>query len=168
MEVVQQVMKEMMTGDKVRIGFEGLVPVFSLSQALNLVYGVPNAHQYGSSFIHSTLKEKHPHLFSSIIYYKFPLSPHKAPCMTFSKLIQTMGLVRSSFSSRLHEIGTAGILRTEAGDQSLAEYILQNAASDSTYHKLVRQILYAEKNPELALKGIGPVEDYVQTDVQVL
>jgi hypothetical protein len=159
LEVVHEVMKDMLTGEKVRIGYQGLVPIFSLTQALNLANGMKGSNDFGRSFVNQTIKEKHPHLFKTIIYFKFPQCAHKSPCMTFSNLLTTLALVRSSFASSLHEIATAGILRTEAGDQSLAEYILRNAASDSAYHKLVRQILYAERNPTLALQGIGPVDD---------
>ena len=160
-EVVQRVMKDMLSGDVVRIGYQGAIPVFSLSQALNLVSGYDASNSFGSTFINCTMKNRHPDLYGQIVYHKFPLSPHKAPCMRFSNLLNTLALVKSSFSSRLHEIATAGILRTEAGDRSLVEYILQNAASDSSYHKLVRQILYAERNPELALQGIGPAENFM-------
>jgi hypothetical protein len=161
LEVVHEVMKDMLTGEKVRIGYQGLVPLFSLTQALNLANGMKGSNDFGRSFVNQTIKEKHPHLYKTIIYFKFPQGAHKSPCMTFSNLLTTLALVRSSFSSSLHEMATAGILRTEAGDQSLAEYILRNAASDSAYHKLVRQILYAEKHPDLALQGIGPVNDHI-------
>lgn len=164
---MQHVMKEMMAGDKVRIGFQGLVPVFSLSQALNLGYGVPSAHQFGSSFIHSTLKEKYPQLFSSIMYYKFKLSPHKAPCMDFYKLISTLCLVKSVFSGHLLGIASSGVLRTETGLQKLADYILCNVACKGTYQELIKKINWAEQNYELALNGIGP-SDYPQSDTQVV
>lgn len=161
MQVVHEVMRDMLNGEKVRIGYKGLTPIFSLTQALNLANGTHTSNDFGRNFVNQTIKEKHPHLFKTIIHFKFPQCAKQSPCMTFSNLLTTLALVRSSFSSRLHEIATAGILRTEAGDQSLAEYILRNAASDSSYHKLVRQILYAERNPELALQGIGPAENFM-------
>jgi hypothetical protein len=167
MQVVHEVMRDMLAGEKVKIGYQGLMPVFSLTQALNLVNGTRNSSDFGRNFVNQMLKERHPHLFQTIIHFKFPQCAAKSPCMTFSNLLTTLALVRSSFSSRLHEIATAGILHTEAGDQSLVEYILHNAASDSAYHKLVRQILYAEKHPDLAKQGIAPVDDYVPGETQV-
>jgi hypothetical protein len=160
-EVVQKVMKVMLSGESVRIGYQGVFPIFSLSQAINLASGLDASNSFGRNFINCTMKSKHPELYEQIIHHQFPLSAHKAPCMSFSNLLNTLALVKSSFSSRLHEIATAGILRTEAGDQSLVEYILRNAASDSAYHKLVRQILYAEKHPDLAMQGIGPVDNHI-------
>jgi hypothetical protein len=158
MEAMHEVLKDLLSGQKVRIGYQGLVPIFSLSQALNLVNGMPCSHQFGRSFIHQTIKEKHVDLFQSIIHFKFPQTSQQSPCMKFSNLLSCFMLVRSTFSVQLRNV-------TVPGNQTLAEHILQSIAPDDECYKLVRKILYAEKHHDLALQGIGPVEDYV--DVQV-
>ena len=101
------------------------------------------------------------------MYYKFKLSPHKAPCMDFYKLISTLCLVKSVFSGHLLGIASSGVLRTETGLQKLADYILCNVACKGTYQELIKKINWAEQNYELALNGIGP-SDYPQSDTQVV
>jgi hypothetical protein len=66
MELVQQMMKDMLDGERVRIGWQGVMPIFSLTQALNLASGLAGSHQFGSSFIHQTMKDKYPELYSEI------------------------------------------------------------------------------------------------------
>lgn len=159
MELMQEVMRNMLDGETVRIGFKGQMPIFSLSQALNLTHGVDKADAFGSNFIRHVVKEKHAGLYAQIIYHKFPQCAHEAPCMTFRNMLTTLGLARTSFSVKLSEIASAGILQAEAGDLGLVEYVLRNAAANSDYHTLVRQILWAERNPENALNNVGPVDD---------
>jgi hypothetical protein len=138
----------MLAGEKVRIGYLGLTPIFSLSQAINLAAGYSSSSSFGSTFINCTMKDKHPALYALIVHYRFPPSPHKAPCMTFPNILKTMSAVKCTFSTCLNEIASTGLLQAEAGDRTLLEYVLKNAASDSPYHNLVRQIIYADSNPE--------------------
>ena len=161
MELVQEVMKDMLNGRTVRIGFKGQMPIFSVNQALNLTQGLGKSNAFGRNFLHNVLKDKHPELHAQVIYHRFPQCAHEAPCMTFRNMLTTLGLARTAFSMRLSEIASAGILRAEAGDLGLVEYVLHNAVANSEYHTLVRQILWAERNPESALNNVGPAGDGV-------
>ena len=65
MDSIKVVMKDMLAGEKVRIGYLGLTPIFSLSQAINLAAGYSSSSSFGSTFINCTMKDKHPALYAA-------------------------------------------------------------------------------------------------------
>jgi hypothetical protein len=168
MELVQHVIKEIVTGDNVRMGLHGSLPIFSISQSINVVTKRKPVDGYGSLYVNTTLKEKHPALFSQIIYHKFPDNPNNTPCMDMFGLLKTLSVVKSGFSEKMAELGASGILLTEAGDSGLLAYVLQNSSINDSYRRILRQIIWAEKNKDDALRGVQySTSDYVGERFQV-
>jgi hypothetical protein len=157
MELVSQTIRVIVSGDKVRIGNVGILPVFSVSNVVNLVTNREQSHAYGINYVNTVLKEKHPHLYSQIIPYKFSVSQRNSPCMDMFVVLKTLATIQCDFTRYLNTMAMTGLLQAEAGDRGLLEYVLRNAASDSVYRKFLRLIMWAEKNKESAVKGIGPV-----------
>ena len=161
MELISQTIQNIVSGRKVRIGYKGKLPVFSVGNVVNMVSGKEESNAYGGNFVNTVLKQKYPHLYALIIPFKFPASPRETPCMDMFGILKTLSVIQCSFTKTLNEIASTGILQAEAGDQGLLEYILCNASSNSPYQKLMRDILWADKNPEAALSGIGPADAQV-------
>ena len=169
MELIQHVIKEIVTGDKVRMGLHGSLPIFSITQAINIVTNRNPVDGYGSLFLNTSLKEKHPTLFSHIIYHKFPNNPNNTPCMDMFGLLKTLCVVKSSFSEKMAELGASGILLTEAGDSGLLAYVLQNSSINDSYRRILRKIIWAENNKDDAIRGVQYSEnDCVGERFQVL
>jgi len=161
MELIIETIKGIAVGDKVRTGFRGLLPVFSVSDVINVVCGKDQSSAYGNNFVNTVLKQRYPHLASVITPFRLDGSVRESPCADMFGMLKIMGVLNCEFTTKLNELAAAGILQAEAGDQGLIEYVLRNAAANSKYHTLMRQILWAERNPESALSNVDPVDDSV-------
>jgi hypothetical protein len=87
--------------------------------------------------------------------------------MDFFGIMKTVSTIQCPFTASIGDMAARGILQVEAGDRNLLEYMLSNSSSNSSYHQLIRQILWAEKHPELALKGVSSLEEHVSETLQV-
>lgn len=145
----------------------GILPVFSISNVVNLVTNRNQFHSYGTNYINTTLKDRHPNLYSQIVLFKFSASQRDSPCMDMFAILKVLATIPCDFTNVLNTSATTGLLRVEAGDKGILEYVLRNAASDSVYRKFLRLILWAENNKEQAINGIGPVDDEVSAIAQV-
>jgi len=115
--------------------------------------------------VNSIIKQKHPHLFSLIIPFRFPNTARESPCMDMFGTLKTLATIQCDFTKSLNTMAMTGLLQAEAGDKGLLEYVLRNAASDSVYRKFLRLIIWAENNKEQAINGIGPVDDEMNDTV---
>jgi hypothetical protein len=145
MDVVQTVIKQIVLGDGVRVAMHGDIPIFSLSQVLNLVTGRESSNAYGGNYVNTTIRDKFPNLHTSIIPYKFG-NQRPSACMDMFNILKVLATVRCEFTACVNELATNGILMIEAGDKGLMEYIACNAGSNSDYHKKIRQIINAERD----------------------
>jgi hypothetical protein len=159
MELVSQTIRYIVSGDKVRIGHKGHLPIFSISNVINLVSGKEESHNYGNNYVNTIIKQRHPHLFADIIPFRFPNTSRESPCMDMFGILKTLATIQCDFTRSLNTMAMTGLLQAEAGDRGLLEYVLRNASSDSAYRKFLRLIIWAETNKEQAMNGIGPVDD---------
>ena len=149
------------------MGFKGSLPLFSVSNSINLVTGRDASNHYGTNFVNSILKEKHPQIYSLIIPFRFPLTSKDSLCMDFFGIMKTISTIQCPFTLSVSNMAARGILQAEAGDQNLLEYVLSNSSSNSSYHRLIRQILWAKNNHQLALSGIRPSDYSMPEETQV-
>ena len=169
MDVIQEAMNNVFNVERVRMGWKGQLPIFSLTQALNVVMEKGSSDQYGRMFIHNTVKIQHPDLHARIVYHKFPLTPHPSPCMSFPNILLTVAKAKQSLSDSLHNLVVDGFVTAEAGDKGLMEYVLGNASLDTEYHDLMQKIVWAEENPELVMQGnevVGEEDDADASEVR--
>jgi hypothetical protein len=166
MELIANTIRDIAVGNRVRMGFCGSLPVFSVGDVINLVSGREQFSMYGNNFVNTTIKQRYPDLFDSIIPHKFARTSKETPCMDMFAILKAISTMNCEFGQKLQEVAAAGILQLEAGDEGLLEYVMRSASSESMYHRLLRQILWAKKNPEEARSSTYQEVD--QTDDPML
>ena len=162
MELVQDVMKGVLCGNSVRMGTFNQLPVFSLTDALNLTAGLRQNDEHGRRFVKGPMKNDHTELYERIIFHKFPSNARRSPCMSFPNILLTLAKANAPFSDQLHGIAVAGVVSADAGDEGLVRYVLNNASLDTEHHDIMQKILWAEENPSLAMQGneaVGEEDD---------